>query len=64
MTNTVRRGMNPYVLLALTTLVAFVASGVRMSYGVFVIPLSDAFTLSRAEAALPLSMSMVVWGVV
>ena len=63
MTTTVRRGMNPYMVLALTTLVAFVASGVRMSYGVFVVPLSDAFTLSRAEAALPLSLSMVVWGV-
>jgi predicted MFS family arabinose efflux permease len=64
MTRPPRPGMSPWVILVLTTLVAFIASGVRMSYGVFVIPLSDAFDLSRAEAALPLSLSMVVWGVV
>ncbi len=56
--------MNPWVVLALTTFVAFIASGVRLSYGVFVIPLSDAFALNRAEAVLPMSMSMVVWGAV
>ncbi len=56
--------MNPWLILALTTLVALIASGVRMSYGVFLIPLSDAFDLSRAEAALPMSLSMVVWGAI
>ncbi|MEE9203324.1 MAG: MFS transporter [Dehalococcoidia bacterium] len=56
--------MNPWVVLALTTLVALIASGVRMSYGVFLIPWSEAFDLSRAEAALPMSLSMVVWGVI
>lgn len=56
--------MNPWVVLALTMLVAFIASGVRMSYGVFVIPLSDAFALSRSEAVLPMSLSMVVWGAI
>ncbi len=34
-----------------------------MSYGVFVVPLEQAFGLTRAQAILPFSLSMVMWGV-
>jgi MFS family permease len=44
-------------------LVAFIANGIRMSYGVFAVPIEQAFNLTRSQAVLPFSLSMVVWGV-
>ena len=43
---------------------AFIANGTRLSYGVFVVPLEQAFGLTRSQAILPFSLSMVIWGVV
>jgi MFS family permease len=34
-----------------------------MSYGVFVVPLEQAFGLTRSQAMLPFSLSMIIWGV-
>ncbi len=49
-------------LVAVAAAVAFIANGARLSFGVFVVPLSDAFDLTRSQAVLPLSLSMAVWG--
>lgn len=54
--------MSNWLFLAIAMGVAFIASGDRMSYGVFVLPVSQTFNLSRSEAVLPLSLSMVIWG--
>ncbi|MBI4289038.1 MAG: MFS transporter, partial [Chloroflexi bacterium] len=52
-----------WLFLSITMLVAFIASGDRMSYGVFVVPISEAFNLTRSQAVLPLSLTMIVWGI-
>ncbi len=59
-----RRANNPWLVLAIGALVAFIASGMLKSYGVFVVPLEQAFNLTRSQALLPLSLSMVIWGLV
>lgn len=55
--------MGNWFFLVIAMLVAFIASGDRQAYGVFVIPLSEAFDLSRSQAVLPLALTMVVWGI-
>lgn len=55
--------MGNWFFLVIAMLIAFIASGDRMSYGVFVLPVSQAFDLTRSQAVIPLSLSMVVWGV-
>ncbi len=55
--------MSPWLVLVMSALVAFVASGARMSFGVFVGPLEETFNISRSVGVLPLSVSMLVWGV-
>lgn len=47
----------------MATAVAFMANGVRLSYGVFTVPLEQAFSLTRSQAVLPYSLSMLVGGV-
>jgi MFS family permease len=54
----------PWLILAIAAVVAFIVNGVRMSYGVFVVPLEQAFGLMRSQAILPFSISMVAWGVI
>lgn len=56
--------VNPWFVLVIGAVVAFIANGTRLSYGVFVVPLEQAFGLTRSQAILPFSLSMVIWGVV
>lgn len=57
------RNFNPWVILGAAALVAFIANGARLSYGVFTIPLEQALHLTRSQAILPYSLSMIVGGV-
>lgn len=54
---------NIWLLVAVAAAVAFIANGARLSFAVFVLPLSDAFDLTRSQAVLPLVLSMAVWGI-
>ncbi len=63
MTSSSRRSINPWFILTIGVLVAFIASGTRMSYGIFVVPLEQGFGLTRSQAVLPFSLSMIIWGV-
>ena len=63
MTPLTRKSSNPWFYLATATAVAFIANGIRMSYGVFTVPLEQAFSLTRSQAVLPYSLSMIVGGV-
>ncbi len=62
MSNRANNDSNPWLVLAIGALIAFIASGMLRSYGVFVVPLEQAFNLTRSQALLPLSLSMVIWG--
>ncbi len=55
MTSFSRKSTNPWFVLTIGALVAFIVNGVRMSYGVFVVPLEQAFGLTRSQAILPFS---------
>lgn len=55
--------MKPWVVIGVGAVVAFVASGVRMVYGVFAVPLEQAFQVTRSEVMWPFSLSMIIWGV-
>ena len=55
--------VNPWLVIAIGTVVAFIASGVRMVYGVFAVPLEETFHVTRSEVMWPFSLSMIVWGV-
>ncbi len=55
--------LNPWLILVMGAMVGFIGNGVRMSYGVFVVPLEQAFELTRWQAVLPFSVGMVIWGV-
>ncbi|MDO8635673.1 MAG: MFS transporter [Dehalococcoidia bacterium] len=55
--------MGNWFFVAIAMLVAFIASGDRLAYGVFVVPVSEAFNLTRSQAVLPVSVAMAVWGV-
>jgi MFS family permease len=57
------KSFNPWFILGIAALVAFIANGARLSYGVFTIPLEQAFTLTRSQAILPYALSMIVGGV-
>ena len=54
---------NVWFILVIATTVAFIANGIRLSYGVFTIPLEEAFSLTRSQAVLPYALSMIVGGV-
>lgn len=54
--------MAPWIVLIAGASVAFISNGVRMSYGVFVVPLEEALGLTRSQVILPFSLSMVMWG--
>ncbi len=53
----------PWLIVAAATAVAFIANGTRMSYGVFLVPLEQALSITRSQAVLPLSFFMIVSGV-
>ena len=55
--------MGNWFFVAIAMLVAFIASGDRLAFGVFVVPVSEAFNLTRSQAVLPVSVAMAVWGV-
>jgi len=48
--------------VAAAAVVAFIVAGVRTTYGVFVVPLEQAFGLTRSQATLPFSLSMFIMG--
>ena len=54
--------VNPWFVIGIGAVVAFIASGVRMVYGVFAVPLEDAFRVTRSEVMWPFSLSMIIWG--
>ncbi len=54
---------NIWFILIIATTVAFIANGIRLSYGVFTVPLEEAFSLTRSQAVLPYALSMIVGGV-
>jgi MFS family permease len=58
-----RKEINPWLVLTIGAVVAFMASGIRTSYGVFVVPLEQSFGLTRSQTVMPFSLSMVIWGV-
>ncbi len=53
----------PWFILAAATAVALIANGTRGSYGVFVVPLEQAFSLTRSQAILPFALFMIMGGV-
>jgi MFS family permease len=57
------KSFNPWFILGISALVAFIANGIRLSYGVFTIPLEQAFSFTRSQAILPYAFSMIVSGV-
>ncbi len=63
MTPLVKGNTKPWFILATATAVAFIANGTRSSYGVFVVPLEQAFSLTRSQAILPFALFMIVGGV-
>ncbi len=58
-----KRSVNPWRVVTFGVVVGFITEGIRLSYGVFVIPLEQALGLTRTQAILPFSLSMIVWGV-
>lgn len=54
--------MNPWIVVGVGALAAFIASGARMVYGVFAVPLEHTFQVTRSDVMWPFSLSMVVWG--
>ncbi len=50
------------LVVAAAAVVAFIVVGVRTTYGVFVVPLEQAFGLVRSQVTLPFSLSMFVMG--
>ena len=57
------KSFKPWFIVAAATAVAFVATGTRMSYGVFVVPLEQSLSITRSQAVLPISLLMIVSGV-
>ena len=55
---------NIWFILVAASLVAFITNGTRMSYGVFTVPLEQAFSLTRSQAVLPYALAMIVGGMV
>jgi len=59
-----RRIHYAWVVLAATTLVLLVASGVRSSFGVFIKPMEAEFGWDRASLSLVASLSLLLYGAV
>ena len=57
------KSSKPWFILATATVIAFIANGTRSSYGVFVVPLEQAFSITRSQAILPFAISMIMAGV-
>lgn len=51
-----------WFLVAVAAAIAFIANGARLSFGVYVVPLSDAFDVGRSQVMLPFVLSMAMWG--
>ncbi len=58
-----KKVFNLWLILAAAGLVAFITNGTRMSFGVFTVPLEEAFSLTRSQAILPYALAMIVGGV-
>ncbi len=52
-----KRSVNPWRVVTFGVVVGFITEGIRLSYGVFVIPLEQALGLTRTQAILPFSLN-------
>ncbi len=62
MASFVSKVRKPAFVAVAAAVVAFIVAGTRTTYGVFVVPLEQAFSLTRAQATLPFSLGMFIMG--